>query len=384
MSGPIVHICTSDQFLHFLESPLAEQARRGHTVHLATRVAHRGRLLREAGLITVHDLPFSRRMAPGEDALALARTVALFRRIRPALVHAHNPKAGLLAMLAAWLTGVPRRIYTVHGLPHVTAEGARRKVLVATETIACRLAQRVIPVSASVEAELVARGIAAPALIRRTGRGSADGVDAERFRPNPELGRTLRRRRDIPDGAPVLLFVGRLHREKGVADLLGAFERIERSLPEAHLLLVGERDPTALPEASALRARPHVHFLGELADPRPAYAAADLLLLPSLREGLPTVVLEAAAMELPTVAYASLGIVDALEADETGQLVPRRDVEALARASISLLQQPERRRQLGRTARARMLRDFDPRRVRAGVLAVYAELGLDVAAGGAG
>lgn len=379
--GPILHLCTSDQFLHFLDSPLRDQARAGFEIHLATRVGHRSRVLQDSGLVTVHKLPLTRRMAPAEDALALARTLALVRRLRPALVHAHNPKAGLIGMMAALLGGVRRRVYTVHGLPHVTARGARRRILAISEKTSCRLAERVLPVSASVETELLASGMADPASLRLIGLGSADGVDATRFRPDPDAGRALRRRLDIGPSAPVLLFVGRLHREKGIADLMQAFALVQTFSPEVELLIVGERDPTDPARPSDLRPRPHVHFLGEMADPRAAYAAATLLLLPSYREGLPTVVLEAAAMEVPTVAYDSLGVRDAVLADKTGTLVVPRDVPALAEACRGLLGQPERRVEMGRAGRAFVTLHFDPGRVRAGVLAVYAELGLSVPEG---
>jgi glycosyltransferase involved in cell wall biosynthesis len=372
----VLHLCTSDQFLHFLDAPLRHQARLGFDVHLATRVGHRSRLLEESGLVTVHSLPLTRRMAPAEDAVCLARTVALLGRIEPALVHAHNPKAGLLGMMGAALAGVTRRVYSVHGLPHVTAYGARRRVLSLAETATCHLAQRVLPVSASVEAELVFAGLSPRAKLRRIGRGSADGVDASRFRPAPELGHAFRRRLGIAERAPVLLFVGRLHREKGIADLISAFDSVVRALPDAELVLVGERDPSDPAPSAELRSRPRVHLLGELADPRPAYAAADVLVLPSFREGLPTVVLEAAAMALPTVAYRSLGIVDAVEDGVTGRLVPLRDVSALATACQEVLLSPARRGEMGLAGRAFVLEQFDPARVRAGVLDVYAELGL--------
>jgi glycosyltransferase involved in cell wall biosynthesis len=239
----------------------------------------------------------------------------------------------------------------------------------------------VLPVSASVESELVQAGIAPRSSVRRIGRGSADGVDARRFQPDPELGRAWRRRFGIGQQAPVLLFVGRLHREKGIADLLSAFDSIERALPKVELLIVGELDPTDPASSAELRGRPRVHHLGELADPRPAYAAADLLVLPSFREGLPTVVLEAAAMQVPTVGYASLGIVDAVEDGKTGLLAPLRDVRALAACCEQLFRNPERRVEFGRAGRAFALRHFDPERVRLGVLSVYAELGLDLPGG---
>jgi len=378
MTASVLHVCTSDQFLHFLAAPLLEQARAGLAVHLATRPGHRSRVLGESGLVAVHELPLTRRMAPAEDALALARAVALMRQLRPALVHAHNPKAGLIGMMAAWLAGVQRRVYTVHGLPHVTATGPKRRAVLMSEHVSCRLAHRVLPVSASVEAELIAAKIAEHGAIRRVGSGSADGIDAEWFRPDVSLGRALRRRLGIPAEAPVLLFVGRLHREKGIDDLMRAFTLVQRSWADVELLVVGERDPTDPPEPDALATRPRVHFLGELADPRPAYAAATLFVLPSFREGLPTVVLEAAAMELPTVGYDSLGVRDAVVSGETGLLVATRDVLALAEACVLLLDRSDQRAAMGRAGRAHVQREFQPARVRQGVLEVYAELGLRV------
>jgi len=375
--GRILHLCTGDQFLHFLDAPLREQAREGLEVHLATRPGHRSRILRESGLVTVHELPFTRRMAPAEDAIALGRTLHLLRQLAPDLVHAHNPKAGLIGMVAAWLARVPARVYTVHGLPHVTSSGARRSILLTSEKTTCHLAQRVIPVSASVEAELVQHGFVRMGSMRRTGHGSADGVDAAHFRPDPGAGRALRRRLGIAEGAPVLLFVGRLHREKGLTDLAAAFQLISAALPTAELLIVGERDPTDPAPARALEKRPHVHLLGELLDTRAAYAAASLLVLPSYREGLPTVVLEAAATEVPTVAYDTLGIRDAIVDGRTGTLVPARDVVALAKACLSSLEKADERQRMGKAARAFVLEEFDPTRVRRAVLDVYAELGLE-------
>jgi glycosyltransferase involved in cell wall biosynthesis len=379
--GVIVHLCTSDRFVHFLDAPLREQARAGFEVHLATRVGHLGRSLAKSGLVTVHELPLTRRMAPAEDAWSLARTLALLRQLRPELVHAHNPKAGLIGMMAARLAGVPRRVYTVHGLPHVTAGGARRAVLLASEAIACRLAQRVLPVSASVQAELLLAGLIPRSALRLIGAGSADGVDTARFCPDPAAGRALRRRLGIPVKAPVLLFVGRLHREKGLPDLVDAFGRIQRDLPDVELLIVGERDPTDPVPDTGLRGRARVHFLGEMSDPRTAFAAATLHVLPTLREGLPTVALEAAAMELPTVAYDSLGVRDAVRDGMTGVLIAPRDVRALAEACLALLRSQERCRQLGLRGRSWVSEHFEPVAVRAGVLAVYAELGLVPPAG---
>jgi glycosyltransferase involved in cell wall biosynthesis len=199
------------------------------------------------------------------------------------------------------------------------------------------------------------------------GNGSANGVDADvRFNPArlaPGAAEAARAAHGVPADAPLVLFVGRLVRDKGVAELQGAWARVREQFPQAHLLLVGpteEQDPVPAGVLEALRADGRVHFAGFVDEMAAVYAAADVVVLPTYREGLPYVPLEAAAMARPVVCSDVPGCTDAVRDGVTGTLVPVRDVAALAEAVGRYLADPGLRERHGRAGRARVLADFRP------------------------
>jgi glycosyltransferase involved in cell wall biosynthesis len=196
----------------------------------------------------------------------------------------------------------------------------------------------------------------------------------------------LRARLGISPDAAVLGFVGRLVRDKGIAELAAAWGMLRDEFPGAHLVLVGPeepQDPVPPGTMELLRQDPRVHLVGP-ADSAPWYAAMDVLLFPSYREGFPNVPLEAAAMGLPVVATRIPGCVDAVADGETGTLVPPRDAGALAGAVRPYLASPALRSQHGRRGRERALRDFGQEAIWAALHAEYLRLlrerGVDVGA----
>lgn len=327
-----------------------------------------------------HAVPMRRRIEPGRDAVAVARLVRLFRRLKPDLVHAHTPKGGLLGMTAAAMARVPVRVYTVHGWPAETATGAKRRALLAAERVSCRLAHRVWCVSGSLAARVVADGCAAPGVPRVLGHGSVDGVDARgAFDPDaiPADGvAALRASLGIPAGARVVGFVGRLTRDKGLVELLGAWRGLRARYPDLWLVAVGGDLPDEeLPEGvrAELADDPRVILPGQVDGMAPWYALMDVLALPSWREGFGVVALEAAAMRVPVVAFRVTGLVDAV-AEGTGTLVPPGDVAALEAAIARYLDHPDLASQHGAAARARVLADFDPAALRAALIHDYRSL----------
>ena len=325
-------------------------------------------------------VPMARRITPLADLQALFRLVREFRRRRPVIVHAHTPKGGLLGMIAACLVRVPVRIYHISGLPFVTASGSRRFLLRATEQVSCALAHRVLCVSRSVREVAVAEHVCAPGKISVLLGGSINGVDAQqRFNParHGDARQATRSRLGIPPEAIVVGFVGRLVRDKGIAELARMFQLLRDELPRLHLLLVGPfepQDPVDPLVRQQLADDPRVHHAGLDWNTPPYYAAIDLFALPTWREGFGVVLIEAAAMGLPVVATRVPGCVDAVEDGVTGLLVPPRDPEALAAAVRRYLGDPALARRHGEAGRARVLRDFQQEKMWAALETFYRTL----------
>jgi glycosyltransferase involved in cell wall biosynthesis len=318
---------------------------------------------------TAHVVDMSRQITPLADLGSLWRLVRLLRRLRPDVVHGHTPKGGLLAMIAAWLCRVPLRVYHLHGLPMVTATGVRRRLLRWCECVACRLAHQVFCVGFALREVARAEELARPDKLAVLLNGTINGVDADgAFNPArlpAGIREQVRAEQGIPLDAPVVGFVGRRVRDKGVAELAEAWKCLRADYPQLHLLVVGPEEPhNPLPaEIERLfRSDERVHCTGEvkITDVPRYYRAMDVLVLPTYREGFSTILLEAAAMELPVVATRVPGCVDAVQEEETGILVPVRDARALAEALRRYLNDSDLRRRHGQAGRPRVLRDFRP------------------------
>jgi glycosyltransferase involved in cell wall biosynthesis len=372
-------VTTSPLALHtFFQTQLTQLAAFGLEVHA---VSTPGRLLdacRAERRVTVHAVRMSRDIDPIADALSLIRLLALLRQLRPDILHTHTPKAGLLGMMAAKLTGVPVRIYTINGLVSSTRTGWRRRVLDQTERIACRLASDVLCVSHSLRQEVIRKGLCAPRKIRTLGEGSSHGVNLQRFRPSgdPTACRAqVRRAYRIPEESLVLGFVGRIVRDKGIEELAIAWGQLRSEFSSLRLLICGEpepHDPVSPHVLHTLRSDDRVHMTPKFVDDMPSvYSALDIVVLPTYREGLPNVVLECAAMEVPIVATSVSGCIDVVKEGLTGLLVPPRNAEALANALRRLLQDPNMRRNMGKCGREFVAARFSEDRVCRLLIAEY-------------
>jgi lipopolysaccharide/colanic/teichoic acid biosynthesis glycosyltransferase len=331
--------------------------------------------------VPVHAVEMKRRISPFSDLPALWRLWRLIRRYRPAVVHAHTPKAGLLGMLAAWLALVKVRVYTIHGLPLMTRTGWQFHVLRLAEALACRLATSVYCVSHSVRRVVFDLGICPEAKVRTLGYGSCSGVDLHRFDPaarGPADRSRVRAQYGIPEDAPLLGYIGRLVLDKGIRELAAAWQRLRAEFPNLHLLCCGEfepQDPVPAEVRECLQNDPRVHFTdGFVADMPPVYAALEVCVLPTYREGLPTVALECAAMEVPLVATRVPGCTDAIRDGVTGLLVEAQSADALSRAIARLLRDPRLGKEMGRAAREFVRVRFSEESVFGSVLDEYRRL----------
>ncbi len=319
--------------------------------------------------IPMIQVPMARVIAPLQDLVSLWRLWRTLRGLSPAVTNVGTPKAGLLGGFAAWLNRVPCRFYTLHGLRFETTKGIRRRLLIYAERLACRFAHRVICVSQSVRERAIACGLTDRERTFVFGSGSCNGVNASYFAATPETmtrAAELRRQLGIPPQAPVALFVGRFTCDKGVPELMEAFSKLLDRFPELRLVLVGcfeDGDPLSASTRRALEAHPQVIFAGAVPNTAPYYAMADVLVLPSHREGLPTVVLEGQAAGKPVVGARATGIVDVITDGETGLLFPAGDVAALAEAIARLLTDKGLAHKLGLAGQEQVKQKFQQQKI---------------------
>ena len=324
-----------DTFLRGQPAQLADT----YDVTLVTSPAASLAGLAEREGVRVLAMPFTRSITPVRDFVSLVRLCRLFRRERPAIVQSYTPKAGLLAMVAARMTGVPVRVHGIIGMPLMEARGVRRPVLRITELITYACSTHLTTVSTGlrtwVRESLVDRPITLVA------NGSINGVDLDEFRlPTSDERLAARVELGYSPDEHVFLYVGRLVPDKGVGELLAAFKAVAPTAPTARLLLVGdpdvggdwtERIRTIIDTDPAMARRPFT------ADVVTLYHGADFFVLPSYREGMPNVLLEAAACGLPLIATDIIGSNEVVEEDSNGFIVPPKDSGALSDAMLRAL-----------------------------------------------
>ena len=326
-------------------------------VALSSPLAELENIRKREGVRTIA-VPMQRKIAPFHDLVSLFRLIKVFRKERPDMVHSITPKAGLLSMMAAWLTRVPVRVHTFTGLIFPYEKGWKRLLLMTTDRLTAACATHVIPEGNGIKDDLIRFKITRKPL-HTLGNGNVRGIDLQYYVQTEEVlrkGADLRKAFSIPDNAFVFVFVGRLDRDKGIDELVQAFLKLEQERPETHLLLVGAEEPDGKAIQDATRkiisASSHIHLSdGWQADVRPWYAAADALVHPSRREGFPNVVIEAGAMELSSIVTDINGSREIVADGQNGRIVPAQDPDALCEAMRYFVEQPEACRKMAATAR---------------------------------
>ena len=315
--------------------------------------------------VEVHHIPFARRISLGADLKSFLMLTALVRQFKPRVIHSITPKAGLLALLAGLMGCVPNRWHTFTGQIWATKLGLSRIALKVFDRLIALLASEVFADSASQCRLLRDEGIVRDGQIGMLGYGSIAGVDINRFCSDAISRERMRQQIGTDANACVFLFVGRQTKDKGMFDLIQSFLILSKTVRDIELWVVGP-DEAGLQQTLQKLAEGSgapIRWMGATPAPEHFIVAADVLLMPSYREGFGSVIIEGAACGIPTIAYRIVGVIDAIACGTSGLMVELGDTSAFVSAMRQLALDSELRLRLGDQARERAIREFSSERV---------------------
>ena len=295
-----------------------------------------------------------RRISPIKDLVSLFKIIKVFRKEKPYIVHSMTPKAGLLCMMAAWLTRVPLRIHTFTGLVFPSTTGIKRQILMFTDRITCLCATHVIPEGEGVKNDLQDNHITKKPM-QVLGYGNVRGVDMNYYSRRPNVMDFANKLRD--ESLTTFLFVGRIGKDKGLEELCKAFDLLWKERKDIRLWIVGmddsQADPITLDTRNLMENHERIEAVGMKRDTEllAYYAAADCFVLPSYREGFPNTVLEAGAFDLPSIVTDINGSREIIIEGENGIIIPTHDTNALYKAMRAMVDNPQQRKAMASKAR---------------------------------
>lgn len=331
----IIRAVTVPQSLGFCREVMIKMRAMGYDMVAVTSPGPELDELRDKDGFHCVEVPMQRHISVVNDLKSLIRMIRVFRKEKPQVVHSMTPKAGMICMVAAWLTRVPVRIHTFTGLVWPTATGLKRKILMMTDWLTCACATHVIPEGQGVLNDLKNGGITKKPM-KVLGYGNVRGVDMERFSParfkatkNPDVF--------------TFVFVGRIVGDKGINELVEAFVKLHDKHKNTRLVLVGkyehELDPVSDKTRKLIDTNEGIVACGPKYgdDLLQMYVDADCFVMPSYREGFPNTVLEAGAMGLPSIVTDINGSREIIENEKNGLIVPSKNANALYDAMERML-----------------------------------------------
>lgn len=376
MQIKVIRACTVPQSIGFVVGMIPDLTKEYEVGVLSSPGEEWAMLDKYGDAVKRLEVPMERHISPLRDLRSLWRLVRVFRRERPDMVHSMTPKAGMLCMLAAWITRVPVRVHMFTGLVFPTATGVKRRILMATDRLTCACATHVLPEGEGVKRDLLDNGITRKP-IKVLGYGNCRGIDLDRFDPTlPEIQAEAAKLRK-PE-VFTFIAIGRLVGDKGINELVAAFSRLNRELPATRLILVGpqekELDPLSPATLSEIESNPAIEAVGNQADVRPWLAAADCHVLASYREGFPNVVIEAGAMGLPQIVTDINGANEIIINGRNGVIVPPKNADAIHASMSRMATDPAFRSVLAANARSLIASRYEQTYVRRCLYDFYHEI----------
>lgn len=323
--------------------------------------------------VTVHTVEMQRHISIFKDIVSLFKLASLLNKIKPDIVHSISPKAGLLSMIASKMIGVKYRIHTFTGLVWPTSAGVKKKILVFTDKLLCKCATHLIPESFSVKQAMQGGNITNKELTI-LGNGSLRGINMDYYNINT----LFKKYKNANLKSFVYVYIGRIVGDKGINEMVEAFDNVTKRCSDVTLLLVGARednlDPLKEKTNSIINANPDIIEIGQVQDVRPYIAVSNVLLLPSYREGLPNSVLESGAMGVPSIVSDIPGCSELVTNNVTGIIVKVKSISELEKAMIFAHNNPEKMKELGANMRKNVAEKYNSDYVYSDLETFYDEL----------
>lgn len=368
----IIRACTVPQSLDFCEDVMVRLRNDGYEMIAVTSPGSELDKLRDENGFRCIEVPMARRISLAKDIKSLFNMISVFRKEKPYMVHSMTPKAGMVCMVAGWLTGVPVRVHTFTGLVWPTSKGLKRKILMATDWLTCACATHVIPEGQGVKNDLSAHITKKP--MKVLGYGNVKGVDMERFDAN--------RFADVTKDPNTFtfMFVGRIVGDKGINELVEAFTMLHDKYPHTRLVLVGKYeknlDPVKPETLDRIKTNPAIDACGPKYgdDLLVEFIKADCHIMPSYREGFPNTPMEAGALGLPSIVTDINGSREIIVDGENGLIVPPRTVQPLYDAMERMVTDTTMREKMQKNARPMIESRFERKFVQDCLMDFYKEI----------
>jgi glycosyltransferase involved in cell wall biosynthesis len=331
--------------------------------------------------VPTFSINMTRSITPFKDLLATYKLYSLFRKEKPFIVHTHTPKAGTLGMFAAKLARVPHRLHTVAGLPLLETTGSKRLLLNKIEKLTYKCATLILPNSFGLNKIILNQNFTNSSKLKVIGNGSSNGIDTKHYNSNKvsENDKTqLRNQLSIKPDDIVFVFVGRIVKDKGINELVTAFNTISKTNNNCKLIIVGPSeshlDPISSTTEKTIKTNKNIIAVGLKKDIRPYVAISHILTFPSYREGFPNVVLQASSMGLPCIVTDINGCNEIITDKVNGIIIPSKDETALKNAMLDLLNNPSKTSEMIKHTRPNIIKHYEQNFIWNELLKVYQSL----------
>jgi len=328
--------------------------------------------------INIYSVEMSRSITPIKDLIAIYKLNKIFKTEKPFIVHTHTPKAGFIGITAAWLARVPIKLHTVAGLPLMEVSCLKKKILLLVEKFTYLLADKIYPNSFGLESYIKEMKLCGEAKLKVIGNGSSNGIDTNYFSLSEEVknsSKAIKEKYALGENDFVFIFIGRIVKDKGINELLTAFNNLTESNKDIKLFLVGpyeeELDPISDISKSIISKNKSIFHVGFKEDVRPFLAVSNVLVFPSYREGFPNVVMQAGAMGLPSIVTNINGCNEIINNGKNGIIIEPKDENELKDAMLKLINNAELTKTLAKNSRSMIVERYEQKYVWNEILKEY-------------